>query len=244
MRSLILGPMIPEMAAFERRFGVRVATCYGMTEVPPVIVTGWDHGPWETCGRVRDGYPFAEARIVDEHDIPLKAGEVGELVVRTAAPWTLNAGYYGQPAVTAEAWRNGWFHTGDAFREDIDGRFYFVDRKNDTIRRRGENISSFEVESFALEHPAITACAAFGVPDAHGGHEVMIAVEIEPSAGVDARELGKFLADRMPKYMTPRYIEVVDELPRNTTSLRVQKFVLRQRGITPATWDRNVAGPR
>jgi carnitine-CoA ligase len=238
LRSMILGPMIPEMAAFERRFGVRVATCYGMTEVPPVIVTGWDHGPWETCGRVLDGYPWAEARIVDEHDRPLPDGSVGELVVRTGVPWTLNGGYYNQPDATVEAWRNGWFHTGDAFRRDEAGWYYFVDRMKDTIRRRGENISSFEVESFALDFPGVAGCAAFGVPDELGGDEVMIAVEVQPGATVDPAALGAFLAERMPKYMTPRYVEVIDEIPRNTTSLRVQKFVLRDRGVTPATWDR------
>jgi carnitine-CoA ligase len=242
LRSMILGPMIPEMAAFERRFGVRVATCYGMTEVPPVIVTGWDHGPWETCGRVLDGYPWAEARIVDEHDRPLPDGSVGELVVRTGAPWTLNGGYYNQPDATVEAWRNGWFHTGDAFRRDEDGWYYFVDRMKDTIRRRGENISSFEVESFALDFPGVAGCAAFGVPDELGGDEVMIAIEAQPGATIDPAALGAFLAERMPKYMTPRYVDVIDEIPRNTTSLRVQKFVLRDRGVTPTTWDRLTAG--
>jgi crotonobetaine/carnitine-CoA ligase len=238
LRRMILGPMIPDMVGFERRFGVQVATCYGMTEVPPVIVTGWDHGPWETCGRVIDGYPWAEARIVDAHDRPVPVGAVGELVVRTGAPWTLNGGYYNQPSATVEAWRNGWFHTGDAFRQDEDGWFSFVDRMKDTIRRRGENISSFEVESFALDYPDVAACAAFGVPDEFGGDEVMIAVECAPGATVDPAALGAFLAERMPKYMTPRYVEVVEQIPRNTTSLRVQKFVLRDRGVTPTTWDR------
>jgi crotonobetaine/carnitine-CoA ligase len=234
LRGMILGPMIPEMDAFERRFGVRVATCYGMTEVPAVLVTGWDHGPTATCGRRIEGWPDAEVRIVDEHDHKVPVGEVGELVVRTGAPWTLNGGYFGDDAATARSWRNGWFHTGDAFRCDEDGWFTFVDRMTDTIRRRGENISSFEVEAFVFEHPGVGACAAYGVPDGFGGDEVMVAVEGE----VDPAELGAFLAERMPKYMAPRYIEVVDELPRNATTLRLQKFVLRDRGVTASTWDR------
>jgi crotonobetaine/carnitine-CoA ligase len=238
LRGVILGPMIAEMTAFERRFGVKVATCYGMTEVPPVIATGWDHGPWETCGRPIDGYPWPEARIVDAHDRELPLGEVGELIVRTSAPWTLNAGYFGDPAATASAWRNGWFHTGDAFRRDETGWFYFVDRMTDTIRRRGENISSFEVEHVVLEHPAVEACAAFGVADPFGGHEVMVAVVPKPGRDLAPRDLGAYLADQLPKYMIPRYIDLLEELPRNTTSLRVQKFVLRDRGVSDTTWDR------
>ena len=239
LRSMILGPMIEGMDAFERRFGVRVATCYGMTEVPPIIATGWDHGPWQTCGTLIAGHPWAEARVVDAFDRELPNGMVGELIVRTGEPWTLNGGYYRNAEATVSAWRNGWFHTGDAFRRDDDGRFYFVDRINDTIRRRGENISSFEVENAVMEHDSVAACAAYGVPDTYGGHEVMVAVVAEPGAEIDPAELGAYLAARMPHYMVPRYIDVVAELPRNTTSLRVQKFVLRDRGVTPTTWDRN-----
>ncbi|NUU25597.1 MAG: AMP-binding protein [Streptomycetaceae bacterium] len=241
LRGIILGPMIAETAEFERRFGVRVATAYGMTEVPPLVVTGWDHGPWQTSGRVLDGYPWPEARVVDAWDLPVPPGTVGELVIRTAAPWTLNAGYYNLPDATAAAWRNGWFHTGDAFRQDADGRFSFVDRMKDAIRRRGENISSFEVEAFALDHPAVAECAAFAVPSPLGGDEVMIAVVPEPGEKADPAELAAFLTDRMPRYMLPRYIDVLEQLPRNTTSLRIQKHVLRDRGVTAATWDREAA---
>ncbi|WTW92194.1 AMP-binding protein [Streptomycetaceae bacterium NBC_01309] len=238
LRGLILGPMIPEMEAFEKRFGVRVATCYGMSEVPAVIATGWDHGPWQTSGKVRPGPLGAEARVVDENDLPLRCGEVGELVLRTATPWTLNVGYHNNPEATVAAWRNGWFHTGDAFRQDEEGRFYFVDRMKDAIRRRGENISSFEVEHFALEHPSVAECAAFAVPAALGGDEVMIAVVPGEGASVDPTALVGFLVGRMPGYMVPRYVDVVAELPRNTTSLRLQKHVLRERGVGAATWDR------
>ena len=242
LRTMLLGPMIEDMDAFERRFGVRVATCYGMTEVPPIIATGWDHGPWQSCGTLVVGYPGAEARVVDTFDREVPNGEVGELIVRTAEPWTLNGGYYRNPEATVHAWRNGWFHTGDAFRRDDDGRFYFVDRINDTIRRRGENISSFEVESAVLEHDGVAACAAFGVPDTYGGHEVMVAVVAGPGVQIDVDALGAELAASMPRYMVPRYIDIVDDLPRNTTSLRVQKFVLRDRGVTSTTWDRLRAG--
>ena len=152
LRDVILGPMIPEIDDFERRFGVRTATCYGQTEVGIPIATGWDHGPWANCGRRRMDYPWPDAVVANEHDEPVAPGEVGELLVRSAEPWALNVGYYKMPEQTVEAWRNGWFHTGDAFRVDDDGWYYFVDRLHDAIRRRGENISSFEVETFVTEH--------------------------------------------------------------------------------------------
>jgi crotonobetaine/carnitine-CoA ligase len=242
LRCVLIGPMIPGMEDFERRFGVRVATCYGMTEVGAPLVTGWDHGPWATCGRPRTDYPWIEVQIVNEVDEPLGPGEVGELVVRTREPWALNAGYYGLPEVTANAWRNGWFHTGDSFRFDDEGWYYFVDRTKDTIRRRGENISSFEVENFVIDHPEVVDCAAIGVPAVHGEDEVMVVVIPRDRAVFDPVDLIRFLAARMPRFMVPRYVEVVDELPRNETSMRVRKVELRERGVTDATWDREVVG--
>ena len=117
--SAILGPMIPQIEDFERRFGVRVAICYGRTEIGAPVVSGWDHGPWECCGQGgRWSWPFHETLIVDENDADLPPGQVGELVVRSAEPGALNLGYYGMPERTDEAWRGGWFHTGDAFRID------------------------------------------------------------------------------------------------------------------------------
>ena len=240
LRSLVLGPMIEQMEEFERRFGTRVCTAYGMTEVPSMVATGWNHGPWQTSGAVVAGWPWPELALVDEHDMPVAIGEVGELVVRTGAPWALNGGYFGDPAATADAWRNGWFHTGDALRQDDQGRFFFVDRMKDTIRRRGENISSFEVESVVLEHPAVVACAAFGVPDGFGGDDVMVAVVVREGDALEPAQFFSHLSKEMPSYMVPRYIDVVIEIPHNTTTLRVQKFVLRDRGVTSTTWDRTV----
>ena len=214
-----------------------------MTEVPSMVATGWDHGPWQTSGTVVSGWPWPELALVDEHDMPVSVGEVGELVVRTGAPWALNAGYFGDPAATADAWRNGWFHTGDALRQDDQGRFFFIDRMKDTIRRRGENISSFEVESVVLDHPEIVACAAFGVPDGFGGDDVMIAIVVRDAAVLDPAQFFEHLSKEMPSYMVPRFVDVVAEIPHNTTTLRVQKFVLRDRGVTSATWDRaQIAG--
>jgi crotonobetaine/carnitine-CoA ligase len=240
LRNAILGPMIPEIDDFEQRFGVRVATGYGQTETGMAVTTGWEHGPWANCGRVREDYPWPEVRIADEFDEPVADGEVGELLVRSAEPWALNVGYYKMPEQTAAAWRNGWFHTGDAFRRDADGWFYFVDRLRDTIRRRGENISSFEVETMVAEHPAVRECAAIGVPAALGEDEVLVAVIVDDAEHFDPAELLEFLAPRMPRFMLPRYVEVVDDLPRTEASMRVRKHELLNRGVTATTWDRDV----
>ena len=238
LRNVIAGPMIPEMEAFERRFGVRVATGYGQTEVGMAVTTGWDHGPWANCGRARQDYPWPEVRIVNEHDEPVGTDEVGEMMVRSAEPWSLNLGYYRMPEQTVAAWRNGWFHTGDAFRRDADGWFYFVDRLRDTIRRRGENISSFEVETIVNEHPNVVECAVVGIRGDLGDDDVFVGVIAAEPATFDPSDLLAFLEPKMPRHMLPRYVEVVDDLPRTEASLRVRKHELRDRGVTDTTWDR------
>jgi carnitine-CoA ligase len=236
LRAVIAGPLLPEVEEFKRRFDVRMATCYGMTETGICLSTGWDHGPWQSCGRPRRDYPWSEVRVVDENDEPLGPGETGELVVRSSEPWALNGGYYGMPEATAEAWRNGWFHTGDAFKHDEDGNFFLIDRMKDAIRRRGENISSFEVESVVRQHDGIADAAAIGVPATHGEDEVMVVVEVNEDSEVEPSALRAWLVGRLPKFMLPRYIEV-GRLPRNNTTQRVKKYELRDRGVTSATWD-------
>jgi crotonobetaine/carnitine-CoA ligase len=148
----------------------------------------------------------------------------------------MNAGYYGMPAATAEAWRNGWFHTGDAFRRDDAGNYYLVDRLKDAIRRRGENISSFEVEAVVREYPGVADCAAIGVPAELGDDEVMVVVEVAEGDAVDPAALHAWLEDNLPKFMVPRYIDLA-ALPRNATTQRVKKFELRSRGVTATTWE-------
>ena len=201
-------------------------------------MTGWDHGPWASCGRQRLDYPRPEVRVVNQYDEPLAAGEVGELVVRSAEPWALNAGYYKLPEATAEAWRNGWFHTGDAFRYDADGWFYLVDRMNDAIRRRGENISSFEVESLVSGHPDVVECAAVAAPAELGEDEVRVVIIARDPTRFDPAALLTWLEPRMPRYMLPRYVDVVEDLPRNETTGRIKKHELRAGGIAAGTWDR------
>ena len=236
---VIMFPVIPEFRDFRRRFGVHLRTCFSMTEISVPIISGWDdiEDP-RSCGRLRDGYPGTEVRVVDAHDYEVPPGTVGELLVRTSVPWTMNQGYFGMPEKTAEAWRNGWFHTGDGFKRDEHGNFYFVDRIKDALRRRGENISSFEVESFINEHPAVLECAVIAVPSELGEDEVKAVIVLKDGQTVQPSELIAFLTPRMPRFMVPRYIEFVGELPKTQATARVQKVELRKNALNALTWDR------
>jgi crotonobetaine/carnitine-CoA ligase len=191
-----------------------------------------------SCGRPRPG---VEARVVDANDCEVAPGEVGELIVRTDRPWAMNHGYYKNPAATAEAWRNGWFHTGDGFRRDEAGNFFFVDRMKDAIRRRGENISSFEVEAEVCAHPAVREAAAVAVKSEVSEDEVLIAVSLAEGAALDPAELIAFLRPRMAHFMVPRFVRIIDDLPKTPTQ-KVQKHLIRTEGVTDATWDREKAG--
>jgi crotonobetaine/carnitine-CoA ligase len=153
----------------------------------------------------------------------------------------MNHGYYKNPEATAAVWRNGWFHTGDAFRRDADGNFFFVDRRKDAIRRRGENMSSFEIESEVGAHADIKEVAVVGVPSEFGEDEVLAVVVPVAGRTIDPGELLAFLSNRMTRFMIPRYIRIVNELPR-TPTLKVQKHLLRSEGVTAETFDRDKAG--
>jgi crotonobetaine/carnitine-CoA ligase len=173
-------------------------------------------------------------RLVDAWDIEVPRGEVGELIVRSDLPWTMNSGYLNMPEATAKAWRNGWFHTGDMFREDEAGNFYFVDRVKDMIRRRGENISSVEVETEVLGYPGIDETVAVGVPSADGEEEILVAVVSNNT--IAPLELHAFLAERLPYFMVPRYIRQVSSIPKTDTN-KPRKVLFRDDGVTADTWD-------
>jgi crotonobetaine/carnitine-CoA ligase len=176
------------------------------------------------------------ARIVDEHDIDVPVGEVGELVLRTE-PWGIFAGYHRKPEATAEAFRNLWFHTGDGFRRDAEDNFYFVDRVKDAIRRRGENISSFEVEAAVNSHPDVQESAAIGIAVPGEEQEIKVFAVRRGTALPTHTDLAGHLAERLPRFMVPRYLEFVDALPKTEASNRIKKAVLRERGLTGQTWD-------
>jgi len=234
-----LGPGVPPAAAtaFAARTGIRLVEGYGSTETNFAIAAGRDAPPDGTMGRVQPGF---EARVVDADDAELPPGEAGELVLRASEPWSFASGYFGRPEQTVEAWRNGWFHTGDRVVREADGRFRFLDRLKDAIRRRGENVSSYEVEQVLLAHPAVADAAVFPARSELAEDEVMAAIVARDGAAVDPAALCAWCAERLPKFAIPRYLDVVADLPR-TGNGKVQKFVLRERGVGAGTWDREVA---
>lgn len=238
VRKCFIVPLNDGAQEFHERFGVDVYTIFNMTEISSPIVSEPNPKVRGTCGKVRAG---VEVRLVDDNDCEVPLGTVGEMIVRTDRPWAMNHGYYKNPEATARAWRNGWFHTGDAFRMDEQGNFFFVDRIKDAIRRRGENISSFEVEAEIVRFPAIREAAAIAVPSELGEDEVLAVVAPAPGHEVDPAQLVEFLRDRLAYFMIPRYVRVLPELPK-TPSSKVLKTQLRKDGITPDTWDREKAG--
>lgn len=231
-----LGPGVPEKAsqAFFERTGVLMLEGYGATETNLVIAASPDSPRRGVMGWLRPGF---DARVVDENDSPVPDGEAGELVVRADEPFALASGYLNKPDKTVEAWRNLWFHTGDRVVRDADGAYRFIDRIKDAIRRRGENISSWEVEQVLLSHPAIAACAVYPVESEHAEDEVMAAVVGKPGHALEPSEIATYCETRLQKFAVPRFIDIVVELPR-TENGKVKKFVLRERGITAGCWDR------
>ena len=238
MKTMMVVPFNEEATHLAERFGVTVHTIFNMTEISCPIFSPANPTQAGYCGRPRDG---ATLRVVDDNDIEVPPGTTGQLIIRTDQPWAMNHGYYKNPEATVEAWRNGWFHTGDAFRMTEDGDFFYVDRIKDAIRRRGENISSLEVESQVNEHPAVQECAAIAVPSEFGEGEVMIVLAAKSGQSVEPAELLEFLRPRMAHFMIPRYIRIMDELPKTPTT-KIQKGPLREDGITADTWDREEAG--
>ncbi len=235
-----LAPATPSElhAPFRERFGVTLIDAWGSTETNIVIANTLADLRPGTLGRVLEGF---EARVADVHDGGVPDGEPGELLVRHREPWAFASGYDGLPEATAAAWRNLWFHTGDRVVRDPDGRFRFVDRLKDVIRRRGENISSFEVEQALLAHPDVAAAAVVPVPSELAEEEVLACVVVREGAEVDPLELIRFCESRLPYFAVPRYVDVLPELPA-TASGKVEKYVLRERGLTASTWDREQAG--
>ena len=245
IRTIYAAPLAAGLArSFTDRFGeIEFVDGFGQTEISNIFQTprGAPRPPGAS-GVLMD--QWFEIRIADpETDEEVPEGEVGELLVRHKVPGTMTSGYLGMPEKTVETWRNLWFHTGDALRRDAEGWYYFVDRVKDALRRRGENISSFEVESVIRAHPAIAECAVIGVQadEQAGEDEVKACVIVKESRTLDYGELIAWCDARMPPHMVPRYIEVMPSLPQ-TPSEKVKKKELREMGVTAATWDRERAG--
>ncbi len=230
-------------AAFEKRFGIKFFQVFGTTEVNVVSYTA-DDDPLTPglAGRVKED--FFEVEIVDpETDEPVPNGAIGEIVVRPKEPFCFNQGYFGMPEKTAETWRNLWFHTGDAGRFDEKSRLHFVDRIKDRIRRRGENISSFEIEQVLNSHPQIKESAVIGIriDGAGGEEEIKACIVTEGGAEIDNVALLDYCVENMPRFAVPRFVETMEELSKTATG-KIQKESLRKGGVTNSTWDRESVG--
>lgn len=229
---------------FRNRFGVDLIQVYGMTECNIVSFTRAGDSTEPGCvGTISDG--FFDVRIVDPGtDSAVPNESVGEIVIRPREPFCFMQGYYRMAERTVEAWRNLWFHTGDAGRIDRGGKLHFIDRIGDCIRRRGENISSFEVEQVLLTHPSVVEAAVVGIKvDGAGGEEEVCAYIVAAAAGFDFPAFSDWCATRLPRYAVPRFLRLVDAIEKTATG-KVKKRDLRGFGRTADMWDREKAGLR
>ena len=242
LRLVFMVPVPTVGAEFAKRFGLRIRTGWGGSETC-IVATGFYNPDKPTAsGRIRtDTFPYFDYRVIDQDGRDLDPNEAGEVIVRPQHPWGMFAEYFDAPAATAEVWHDGWYHTGDVLRVDEDGDVHFVDRLRDTIRRRGKNISSFEVEAATSKHPAVAEAAAVGIPEPGGEHELKIVVIRRLNVDLDESTLVAFLAEHLPRYMVPRYVEFVEDFPRTEATNRVRKAELRAAGISATTWDREAA---
>lgn len=246
LRRVMMVPVMAEIDAFKARFGIEaVCTAYGLTEGSTVLRAPVGRAE---PGKVGWPRPDFDVQLVDGHDRPVPDGEMGELVIRTREPWMVMDGYHDMPQATVDAWRNQWLHTGDAFRREPDGQFVFLDRIKDAMRRRGENVSSFEVETEINAHPAVLECAVIAVASDASEDDIKACVVLRdaqaPNAQppdvqpLDAATLLAFLDDRLPYFMVPRYVEFMPELPKTPTA-KVRKQQLRDAGLNAQTYDRS-----
>jgi crotonobetaine/carnitine-CoA ligase len=232
-------PAPPAVApGFEKRFGVVLLEVYGSTEIGTVIANRVDDRRFGSCGRPVSSF---EVEIHDDHGRPAAPGTPGEIVVRPRRPHLIIEEYYRMPEATAAAFRDGWFRTGDRGRCDAEGWFTFLDRTKDAIRRRGENISSWEVEQVLNDHPSIEETAVIGVPSDLTEEEVLAIVKMKDGVEIAPEAILDHAQERLPHFAVPRYVRFVSELPKNPQQ-RIQKFLLREQGITADTWDREAAG--
>jgi crotonobetaine/carnitine-CoA ligase len=221
---------------FEQRFGISVVSqVYGQSECWPATLARVDDPSRKpaSLGRTVD---YLELRLVDDEDHDVPVGTVGEVVIRPRVPNRMFGGYWNNPAATVASFRNLWHHTGDNGRFDEDGLLYFVDRKKDALRRRGENVSSIELEQAIMKHPAIARAAVHAVPSELTEDDIKVCVLLVSGAVLPIEDLFDFFKKELPYYAVPRYVEYLEELPMSAT-LRVQKHRLRERGITPETCD-------
>ena len=240
VRVLFGAPMPAEIHhAFEGRFGLRYLATYGLAEAWPILISSLDDPPdpgW--AGKPRDDF---EVVLLDDDDVPVPDGQVGEFACRPLAPSIMSEGYFRNSEATVESTRNLWFHTGDFGVRRADGWFAFVDRKKDTIRRRGENVSSWELEQAAASYHQVVEVAAYAVPSEVGEDEVMVSVIPRPGESFDMVAFMDHCVVNMPYFAVPRFVELVEDIPRSPMG-KPLKTDLRERGVAATTWDREKAG--
>jgi crotonobetaine/carnitine-CoA ligase len=225
----------------ENRYDCRVVSMYGLTEAFPIAVKAVsDDGVPGTSGTVN---PAFEVRIVDQDGQRLPLGAVGEIVCRARFPHVMSEGYVSassDPRISVDV-HPDWFHTGDLGKLDADENLTYVDRVKDSLRRRGENVSSVEIETTVMQHPCVLEAAAIGVPSELGEDDILVVVTLPPDVTLDYAELLDYCAERMPYFCVPRYLHVLDEIPKNILG-RIRKDVLRERGLREGVWDREANG--
>ncbi len=242
LRLCAAAPMPPDTdRTWRERFGCATFSGgYGLTEASLIsMLPAGETNKVGAAGKPND-HEF-EVRIVDDGDDPVPTGEIGEIVCRPTGPNLMFAGYWNRAEATVEVLRNLWFHTGDLGRLDDDGFLYFVDRKKDYLRRRGENISSFEMERTVVAHEAIADVAVHAVASDQGEDDVKVTAVLVAGATLSEEDLCRWTAERVPYFAIPRYVEFRTDLPRNPVG-RVLKYELRDDGVTATTWDRETAG--
>ncbi len=227
-------PMVPDKEAFERRFGIELVTGYGQTETSFVTLDTVDDSRPGSCGRVNPDWDVA---IVDENDNPVPPGTVGEIVARPKKSWSMFSGYYRAEAKTVQALRNLWYHSGDAGVMNEDGWLYFKHRMSEAIRRRGENISTYELENIAQKHSDIVESAAFGIPSEFTEEDIMVVAVRKAGSRIGPADLAAHFAALAPRHMVPRYVEITDSLLPRTPTEKIARNELRQKGVTEATFD-------
>ena len=237
---LMVGAAAPqdEWHEFQKRFNTKILEVYGMTECYCCLVSPYDDPRAGACGKTITGW---DVKIVDDDDNECEPNSLGEFVARSNKMFVGTTGYYNKPEATIELFKNGWIHTGDLGRMDEDGYFFFVDRKKQAIRRRGENISSFEVESVISSHDDVLESCVVGVPADVGEEEVKAVVVLKEGRTATEEDLIRWCEPRMAYFAIPRYIAIRDSMPK-TPSERVEKFKLKNEGITDDCWDREAEG--
>ena len=232
-------PMPPSIHDdFQKRFDLKITEGYGLTEVAIITYNPFDAPRISSCGKETRSF---DVKIVDENDFPVPSGTIGEIVARGRMPWITSLGYWKMPEKSLDLVKNHYYHTGDSGYIDADGYMFFVDRMKDYIRRRGENISSFEIERVVNSHPKVTESAAVSVKSELSEDEVKIVVMLEKGEELAQETLLAFCEERMPYFAVPRYVEFTKSLPK-TPNEKIQKGKLRDAGVTEDTWDREKAG--